>query len=483
VLVTATAGLVIVAGVTPSPLLPPLPDGVAPPASLGRLARSIGLDGIDSGAATLRASLLVGIAVIAFLALCLLAWNGRLSTRAAVWTALGLIAAVTFLPPLLSRDVYSYASYGRIWAVWGSNPYVHPPLEFRQDPFIYVVSGEWIDARSVYGPAFTIASGGIVRAFGSVAGTVFAFKALASIAAAATVVIAVRLAERVRPGRGAFAAVLLGLNPVILFHTVGGAHNDVLVGLAVVGALALWGRRPLAATAVLTLGTLVKLVAAVPLGLALGAVWLRAGPRLRDRLRATWPHLALAAGITAVLFAPFGYSRATLSSFATLVSRLGWASPVRLLVRKAGDAGTDLGGGIGVGEAVAALTQAGFTALGLGVLFLILRRILRGDRRVGPAEAWGWGLLVTSLCAAYLLPWYVVWFLPALALTTRPVPIVVGISVSSLLALTGIPAEPSFDSGVWSAMILTVHYVVAPIMLGVLVASLLDLRTVLLARR
>ena len=86
-------------------------------------------------------------------------------------------------------------------------------------------------------------SGGIVKAFPSVPATVFAFKAVSAIAAAATVVIGVRLAERARPGRGAFVAAALGLNPVVLFHTVGGGHNDVLVGLAVVGALALWRRR------------------------------------------------------------------------------------------------------------------------------------------------------------------------------------------------------------------------------------------------
>jgi hypothetical protein len=190
----------------------------------------------------------------------------------------------------------------------------------------------------------------------------------------------------------------------------------------------------------------------------------------------------VAAAITVVLFAPFGYSRATISSFATLVSRLGWASPVRLVAYKAGDAGANVGG-LDVAQALSALAQAAFTAVGVLFLILILRRVLRRDPRVGPAESWGWGLLVTSLCAAYLLPWYVVWFLPALVLTTRPLPIVVGVSAASLLALTGIPAEPSFDSAVWSGMLLVVHYVIAPVMLGLLVALLLDVRKVLFTGR
>jgi hypothetical protein len=46
-------------------------------------------------------------------------------------------------------------------------------------------------------------------------------------------------AERVRPGRVAFAAAAYGLNPVVLFLAVGSGHNDVLVALSIIGAVAL----------------------------------------------------------------------------------------------------------------------------------------------------------------------------------------------------------------------------------------------------
>jgi alpha-1,6-mannosyltransferase len=466
-------------GVPDSPFLPPLPGGVETPGWLGAPARAAGIEGLGPEAASFRASALMGIAVIAFLALALLAWRGRVSTRTAVTAALVLIAFVTLLPPLLSRDVYSYAIYGRIWAVHGANPYVRPPIEFLNDPFISVVSSEWIRSPSVYGPVFTILSGGIVKLFGSPAATIAAFKILAGVALGATVVIAAGMAERERAGRGAFAAVLIGLNPVLLFHTVGGGHNDVLVGLSVIAALALVPRRPLAATAVLTLGMLVKLVAAVPLGLLVAAVFLRAGPGLARRARAVAPHVGVAVGLTAVLLIPFGYTRSVVSAFATLLSRLGWASPVRLVVYKSRDLGVNLGG-IEIGNLLATAAQAAFTLAAIATVALIMRRLATGDARVGHAEAWGWGMLVVSLCAAYLLPWYVAWFLPALAVSARDAPVAVGTAVAALLGMTGIPAEPGFDQSTWSSMILVVHYVIAPVMLGLLVALLLDLRRVLL---
>ena len=478
----ATAGLAALTGVPGSPLLPPLPGGASAPAVLSDAAAASGLDTLDPPGLALRATLLMGIAVVAFLALAVLAWRGLVATRLAVASSLALIAAVTLLPPLLSRDVYSYAIYGRIWAVEGANPYVRPPLDFPDDPFVHLVSGEWIEATSVYGPAFTIVSGGIVRAFGSPPAAVAAFKVLAAGALAASVLIAARLGDRDGRGRGAFAAVAVGLNPALVFHTVGGGHNDVLVGLAVVGAIALLPRRALAATAVLTIGMLVKLVGAVPLALSVGAVFLRAGPGPARRARAILPHVALAVAITAVLLIPFGYSRSVASSFAALIGRLGWASPVRLLARKAQDLGGNVHS-IDLAEGLAALVQASFTVLGMILLVLILRGVGRRDPRIGAADAWGWGLLLVSLCAAYLLPWYVAWFVPALALSSRPVPVLAGLAVSALLALTVIPAEPEFDRITWNAAVLVVHYVIAPVMLALLAGLLVDLRTVLLGRR
>ncbi|GIV00403.1 MAG: hypothetical protein KatS3mg014_2018 [Actinomycetota bacterium] len=130
-----------------------------------------------------------------------------------------------------------------------------------------------------------------------------AFRVLAGAASLATLAVVAHLARRLAPERRAFALAAFGLNPVALFQSVGSGHNDLLVALAVAGALALAlaGWR-VGATAALALGALVKAPAAVPLALAVVAVGVSA-PRGR-RLRALAPHVGVAVGLGLALAAP-----------------------------------------------------------------------------------------------------------------------------------------------------------------------------------
>ena len=49
--------------------------------------------------------------------------------------------------------------------------------------------------------------------------------------------IVARLVQRVRPERAVFAVAVIGLNPIVVFHVVGGGHNDMLVALFVAAAV------------------------------------------------------------------------------------------------------------------------------------------------------------------------------------------------------------------------------------------------------
>jgi Gpi18-like mannosyltransferase len=112
-----------------------------------------------------------------------------------------------------------------------------------------------------------------------------------------------RLTERVWSSRAVFAVVLFGWNPVALFHSVASGHNDVLVGLCIVGGLALLqAKHDLLATAALTLGTAIKVSAALPL-LLLVVVAIASVPRA-SRLRIATKHVGVAAGVWLVLAAP-----------------------------------------------------------------------------------------------------------------------------------------------------------------------------------
>ena len=55
------------------------------------------------------------------------AWQGRLAMRTAVLLAIVANLAVLTLPLLFSRDVYSYAFYGRIFNTYGASPYTATP--------------------------------------------------------------------------------------------------------------------------------------------------------------------------------------------------------------------------------------------------------------------------------------------------------------------------------------------------------------------
>jgi hypothetical protein len=104
------------------------------------------------------------------------------------------------------------------------------------------------------------------------------------------------------------------------------------------------------------------------------------------------------------------------------------------------------------------------------VLFLVLAWRVAADARTGlgaPAPAaWGVTLLALALTAPYLLPWYAIWFLPLLSLCPSRRLGATGVAVSLLLALTGVPAEPSVAPGTWRAMVGGVHYGAAVICLG-----------------
>ena len=67
------------------------------------------------------------------------------------------------------------------------------------------------------------------------AGTVVAYRVLAGTASMATVLLVAHTARRLRPGSAAFAVVMVGVNPAVVFLTVGSGHNDALVALSIYG--------------------------------------------------------------------------------------------------------------------------------------------------------------------------------------------------------------------------------------------------------
>ncbi len=151
-----------------------------------------------------------------------------------VWAAIVvLVAAFAAAPVLLSHDVYSYLDYARLGAVHGLDPYVEPPLAAPADPAFAHVA--WTESTSAYGPLFTLAT--YPLAWLPVGLAIAALKAAAALSVLGLAAIVARLAawRGVEPLR---AAAFVALNPLVLVHVVGGAHNDGLAMLLAMLAVA-----------------------------------------------------------------------------------------------------------------------------------------------------------------------------------------------------------------------------------------------------
>jgi Glycosyltransferase family 87 len=475
--VVGFALLSLVAAVSRSPLQPVLPRG-GDSGAVRRVADTVGVDAVHGAALVALAVVAICLAASGFLLALRSAWRGELSVRTVLVLSIGFHAGVVLLPLLFSRDVYSYAMYGRIAGVYHGNPYVLTPVDFPRDAVFRFVGEKWADTPAVYGPGFTLLSAALTRWIASLSELVSAFRLIAAAASLATVGISIWLARRIRPDRAAFAGAIVGLNPVVLFQSVASGHNDVLVMLAVAGALALVvAERRLFATAVLALGVLVKVTAALPLLLLLVAV-VAAAPVGR-RWKTLAAHAAVAAGVVAAFAVPFLQTTDPSLGLVELAGHEGWLAPSRLVGRiaaaVAGGAGLDSAASI-----VAAAVRVAF-AFALGAVVVVLCRHVgrrAALRRLGAGElgaSWGWGLLALMLLGPVLLPWYVAWILPLAWLLPR-VPRTVLIALSVALTLSQWTAEPSRFPASYDLNVLVGHYVITPVVAGLLLWLLVELR-------
>jgi Glycosyltransferase family 87 len=473
---SASAAVALLASRPDSPLTPPLAPGAEAPGILSRAAEALLLDRLSRDAAAALSAVLIFAAVAAFLFALRVAWRGDLGVGRVLIVGLLLHVLSLATPLFLSRDVYSYGIYGRMVSEYGANPFVTTPLAFPQDPVFPLVSEDWRDSPSVYGPAFVAISAGITTVAASPGSMVWAFKVVAALAGIGTMFLVAGAARRVRPQRAAFAAALIAWNPVVLFHGVAGGHNDALVGLTIAGAvLLLVSRRQLAATAVLVLGSLVKLTGVIPLLVAVSAAVLRR-PKGR-RSRALGAHAGIAAVVAVPFIAPFFQTRDPTLGTLELSTRRGWLAPSAFAWKLLRGAGRVLGVPE-VGTVLGVLALIAFPVILGAVLVGLFRHLARDPGRITPeitVATMGWAMLIALMAAPLLLPWYAVavmpfaWLLPRAARGGA-------IILAALLAITELVADPTSSPKLWEAMVIGLHWVASPLVLVLLVRLVLDLR-------
>lgn len=333
-----------------------------------------------------------------------------------------LVTAFAAAPVLLSHDVYSYVDYARLAVVHGLDPYVDPPAAAPADPIYPQV--QWTDATSAYGPLFTLLT--YPLAWLPVGAAVATLKA----AAALSVLAIAALVHRLAPARGVAplpAAAFVALNPLLLIHVVGGAHNDGLAMLlAMLGVAALLATRELAAGATLATAAAVKASTAVIAPFALLATLPRGlGGASRGRARSAVQGAPPAGRIptTLVDFRPtggllLGGALAAAAIGVAAYAAFGWSWLGALgLAGENQDRTSFMSAPITFARLTGldpGTVRAAALALFAATLAYLLLRTWQGADWLRMAA---WATLALLLATAWLLPWYLIWLVPLAALS------------------------------------------------------------------
>lgn len=321
--------------------------------------------------------------------------------------AVALYVALIPAPALQSQDVYQNLFYGKM-ALEGHNPYVIYAGSLKDGWRAWTL---WDTTLSVYGPAWTILTAGIVKVSGgSLTAAFLIIKTVtAALALGATWALArvTRENDQRQEGRASLgisfdpglSVLAFAFNPMVLFSVGVGAHSDIAVAAAIAGAILAERRgHPWVATVLLGLASLVKGYAALIL-----VGWIVALARRRGA-RAAIVHAISAATLAALTYLPFWEGLSTFGG----VSQIGRAASTSLV-------GTAIRLVSGYpSDAFAAGSSSVGTAARTAVILLLALAVLAVARSPRTRdEPWRAGAL---LFAAYVLltPWYLYWHLIAL---------------------------------------------------------------------
>jgi alpha-1,6-mannosyltransferase len=357
--------------------------------------------------------------------------------RRTLLLTLGLWAAPLLLaPPLFSRDVYSYLAQGAMVDAQ-IDVYANGPSRLG-GPLNAEVAPLWQHTPTPYGPLFLAFATAITDFSRTEVFTGVLGMRLVALLGVAVMVLCLPTLARHCGADPATALWLGALNPLVLLHLVGGAHNDaIMLGLLGAGLVAALGRWPILAVVLVTLATLVKAPAALGL-LAIALLWGRqlAGrtPRVKaPRAKAALAVLGVCAATTAATTAVAGTGYGWIAALDTPVSPQNW-SITSSLGRMTGALLESAGSGLAQ-FAAPAWHLAGLAATALAILIAWRRHLPR------PVYALGLSLIAVAVLGPAIRPWYVLWglFLIAAAGPDRPVRRAVA-AASAVLALAVLPS-------------------------------------------
>ncbi|MGB8385562.1 MAG: polyprenol phosphomannose-dependent alpha 1,6 mannosyltransferase MptB [Dermatophilaceae bacterium] len=327
----------------------------------------------------------------------------RPTTRGTLWL---WVLPLLLAPPLLSFDSYSYAAQGAMVSQ-GLNPYTDGPGLLDGD-YRLQVDPLWQYTPAPYGPLSLQLQHLLVDVSGHNAYlSAVLMRIPATIGVGLIAVYLPRLARKLGYDRET-TIWLAVLNPLVVLHLVGGAHNDsLMIGLMV---LALWvaAERHLmwAAVAVAAAASVKQPAAAAIIAVAALTVWRTKGekPTNAEVLRALLPATAVFAvafaAISLVSGLGFGWVKA-----------MGVPNTVRSMLSPFTMVGTgfewllNMMGFYDTAGAAVPFLQRMSQLLGALVIVWLLWRYKASQ----PVRTLGWVLLVFVISSPVVHPWYLLW--------------------------------------------------------------------------
>ncbi|MRH87524.1 hypothetical protein GFY24_08650 [Nocardia sp. SYP-A9097] len=388
-------------------------------------------------------------------------WGGnprhRLTRSQMDRTLLLWIIPLSVAPPMFSNDVYSYLAQSEI-AARGLDPYTVGPVDGLglSNVLTNNVPNIWRETPAPYGPLFLWMGRAIAELTGSniIAG-VWMHRLLALVGVALIVWALPRLARRC--GVAPVSALWLGAaNPLVLFHLVGGVHNDALMlGLMLAGLefclraiddspvmdRNAWATLIFGAV-VITLSSSIKITSIVALGFVGMALARRWGGGLRSIALAGCILGVVAIATTAFVsgFSGLGFGWVyTLNQASTVRSYLSLPTAIGII--------TGFGGVLlGLGDHTTALLDLVRPMAEIVMAFIILRMLVATwTGRLNPIGALGVGLGALVLLFPVVQPWYLLWaIVPLAAWATRPAFRVPAVVLSVIVSMMVMPRGADF---------------------------------------
>jgi hypothetical protein len=257
-------------------------------------------------------------------------------------------AALLGAYPGESFDIFDYVFRGRMIVEYGASPLATAPAMFQNQPFYNYIT--WRGQVDTYGPLWEYASGAVAWVVHYVFGRadshvayVVGYRLLAVLLTGLCGLLIALIVRRSAPQLVPAALLAWLWNPLLLIATAIGAHNDLLMLVAILAALLLFQRqRWVWGLLALVLAAHVKLTALLVLPVL--GLWLLRRCGWVHTLRICALALVVTLPLSWLLYAPFGgwltlrrmlqeRARLLINSPADLVYRLlqerfGWSEPV-----------------------------------------------------------------------------------------------------------------------------------------------------------